>query len=112
MTTRDQVLKLAQEGIGPTEIARQLGITRQRVHQILKSPEHKPRGRKPNMDEAKETLVKTILGTRDSWTWLEAETELSKHNLRAPAMKIYDFLRELGFKKISRNSATWTKKKD
>lgn len=109
MSTREQVVKLSQKGLGPTEIASNLGISRQRVHQILKSPERKQRGRKPHMDAQKESALRTILGTRDSWTWLEAETELSKHDVKAPAMKIYDYLRELGFKKTSRNSARWIK---
>jgi len=107
--TRDRVLSFAKKGMGPSEIARKVGITRQRVHQILKSPEHKPRGRKPLLDEAAETQVKEVLASRDSWTWLEAETALAEINLRVPAMKIFDLLRDLGFKKIARNNARWFK---
>jgi transposase len=109
-STKDRVLKLAGKGAGPTEIARQVGISRQRVHQILKNPEPKPRGRKPLMDEKQEKQAKAVLATRDSWTWLEAETELSEHELRVPAMKIFDLLRDLGFSKIAKNNARWIKK--
>ena len=107
--TRDRVLGFAKTGMGPSEIARKLGITRQRVHQILKSPEHKPRGRKPLLDETAEKQVKEVLASRDSWTWLEAETVLAEINLRVPAMRIFDLLRELGFSKIARNNARWFK---
>ena len=107
--TRDRVLGFAKTGMGPSEIARKLGITRQRVHQILKSPEHKPRGRKPLLDEKAEKQVKEVLSSRDSWTWLEAETALAEINLRVPAMRIFDLLRELGFSKVARNNARWFK---
>jgi transposase len=107
--TRDRVLCFAKKGMGPSEIARKVGITRQRVHQILKSPEHKPRGRKPLLDETAENHVKEVLVSRDSWTWLEAESALADIDLRVPAMKIFDLLRDLGFKKIARNNARWFK---
>jgi transposase len=107
--TRDRVLGFAKKGMGPSEIARKLGITRQRVHQILKSPEQKPRGRKPLLDEAAEKQVREVLSSNESWTWLEAETALAENGLRVPAMRIFDLLRDLGFTKIARNNARWFK---
>ena len=107
--TRNRVLSFAQKGMGASDIARKVGITRQRVYQILKNPEKKKVGRKPFMDEETESRVKAILSIRDSWTWVEAETELSEHDLRVPAMRIFDWLRELGFQKTTRNSAIWSR---
>jgi transposase len=107
VSTREQVLSYVAKGMKASDIAFIMAISRQRVYQILKNPEKKKVGRKPYMDEAAENQVKAILSTRDSWTWVEAETELSEHDLQFPAMKIFDWLRELGFQKTTRNSATW-----
>ena len=110
VSTRDQVLSFVAKGMKASDIAFVMGISRQRVYQILKNPEKKKVGRKPYLDEATENQVKAILLTRDSWTWVEAETELSEHDLRFPAMRIFDWLRELGFQKTTRNNARWSRK--
>ena len=75
-----------------------------------KNPAKKKSGREPYINDEMENWVKEILSARDSWTWLEAEEVLSDHGLRVPAMRIFDWLRELGFQKKTRNDSTWRKK--
>ncbi len=114
MTTRGKVFSLYAAGCKPSEIARRVGVSRQRVHQILSGPsvlEPRKPGRKPSPPEDKDRKfpprqhfksdripeVKKILCKRDDWTWAEADAALQIKGLKPPAAKINEFLREVGF---------------
>jgi predicted transcriptional regulator len=56
MATRDEVVKLSETGLNYAEIGRRLGISRERVRQILKG---NPKPQKPNSDS------KVMLTTND-----------------------------------------------
>jgi transposase len=112
--TRAKVFYLRGKGCKPSEIASQLGISKQRVYQILAGPRVlKPRkpGRKPSPPEDRKRKLpsrevfradqvpemEAILRERDSWTWAEADAALRTQELKPPAAMINRFLRELGF---------------
>lgn len=107
MSTRERVLELKRGEVRVTDIARLCKISRQRVHQILKSPEHKPRGRKKMLSEEQKEQAKKIILKKKEWTWLTAEEALHDAIGRVPAMWIYDLLRELGYEKSSHNSPVY-----
>lgn len=111
MNTRGKVIALAKKGLKPSEIARQVGVSRQRVSQILARPKARQGGRQPFLSRDQERDVKRVLNGRDQWTWQEAESELSGNGLKVPLMKIYEFLKELGFKKLSPAARQWFKQK-
>jgi excisionase family DNA binding protein len=56
MTTRDQIVKLKEAGLGPAAIGRALGISRQRAWQIING-KPKPNVKKPAL---RYTLMLTI----------------------------------------------------
>ena len=41
MSTREEAVRLHAEGYSLTEIAKELGVTRQRIHQIVGGPDYK-----------------------------------------------------------------------
>jgi transposase len=125
MITREQVTWLWLNGCNNNQIANRLGISRQRVSQILTiPPTWRPRkpGRKPVPLELLEyrpeprqhfrrqqiPRVKAILRSRSTWTWVEAEAELLRYNLKPPARNIHDFLRDVGFR-WNPKRARWVK---
>lgn len=114
MTIKDRVVVLSVQGCRLTEIADGIGISKQRVHQNLTdSPARRPGkpGRPPApLDHIRPQFqprqyfkaeqiprVMDMHRSRDSWTWVEAERELRKHNLKPAANRINVFLRDLGF---------------
>jgi len=114
VTSRDKVFLLSIQGCRLTEIAARLGVSKQRVHQILSDFPARPPGKPGRPPAPLEDIqpqfqprqcfkaeqipqVMEILKGRDSWTWVEAERELLKHSLRPAANKINVFLRDLDF---------------
>jgi hypothetical protein len=115
MTNREKVTRLWLQGCTNIQIPDRLGISRQRVSQILtipptwtpKKPGRKPSKLKmlgyqpeprPHFKPRQIRRVKVILGRRKTWTLVEAETELLRNNLSPPARRICGFLRDVGFK--------------
>ena len=109
MNTAETVIRLSKEGKKASEIAKLVGVSRQRVYQILSRPD-KPQGRsRRSTDKGGIEQAKKVLKRRATWTWVEADEELTNSGIRVPGMKIYDLLRELGFTKRARNQSTWYK---
>ncbi len=96
--TREKVLKLSKKGLTQAEIARRVGVSSQRVGQILSRPTPRKPGRRrsPNSDQV--DAIKKIIEGRDNWTWNEADAELQKHGLDPKSSLIPTVLKELGFR--------------
>ena len=109
MNTSETVMRLAKEGMKASEIAKMIGVSRQRVYQILSKQDKPKDGSRRSMNKSGLEQAKKVLKRRSSWTWVEADEELTKSGIRVPGMKIYDLLRELGFTKRARNQSTWYK---
>jgi transposase len=127
MNTRTRVFFLRGSGLKPSEIAHRVGVSKQRVYQILSASSGlepgKP-GRRPSPPEDRERKfppregfkqdripqVKEILSERDDWTWAEADSELQRRGLKPPATKINTFLRELGFS-FDRRKKRWLRQR-
>jgi len=97
VTTREKVLKLHKQGLKGTEIAERVGVTKQRVHQILQDPTDVGRSGRPRVTAQGEREAKRILASRNDWTWVEAETEIEKHKVKVRALSIFTLLKDLGF---------------
>ncbi len=99
MTTREKAIYLWMMGLGQSQIARRLDVSRQRISQILTQVDvynlrpGRPRILAPN----RRKQVVEILEQRDDWSWIEAEEELSKLSLETKTFQIQEILRELGF---------------
>jgi len=126
LNNNEKVFYLWVQGVAPGKIAERVGISKQRVHQILgASPAGAPRkpGLKPrpldhlkqgdppppHFDRARVPDVLAVLDGREEWTPLEADRELQSLGLKPPIADIYRFLRKLGFGKPP-GKKIWTRK--
>jgi transposase len=123
MTTREKVLLLAEKGISVAEISEKIGVSKQRVYQILAHPvvsksgrppaplDHLEAGepaRKPPLTDKEIKKAKEILKKGEQWTWHSAYSALTQANINPAANQVYEFLKEIGFE-YSRNDRNWKK---
>jgi len=81
MTSRDEVARLRETGLSYAEIGRQLGISKERVRQILKGNPSQPR--KPDLDS------RTMLTTADVAQFLGLHVNTVRRWSRQGILKSY-----------------------
>jgi transposase len=121
MTTREKVLSLTKQGLCVAEIAERVGVSKQRVYQILAQPvvskggrrparlDHLEAGepsRKPPLNDEEVERAKDILRQKPEWTWHSAYVAIKEQKMQPAANQVYDLLRELGFE-YSRSGRNW-----
>lgn len=133
MTTKDSTWWLLWNGLSPVQIAGRVGVSRQRVGEILSaSPARRagkpgrpiriepdlewdvsdlpPGGKREGLSGQQRRRMREILRSRNSWAWWEADQALKAEGIIAAAISITPTLRELGFKH-DRGRKRWVRSK-
>ncbi len=121
MTNREKVVLLSSQGLSVAEIAEKVGLSKQRVYQILAHPVVSKGGRPaarldhleqgvssrtmPLTDEEIEK-AKEILKNRAEWTWHSAYVAITQQDISPGASQVYELLKELGFQ-YDRSGRKW-----
>lgn len=121
MTNREKVVLLSSQGLSVAEIAEKVGLSKQRVYQILAHPvvskggrpaaplDHLEQGvssRTMPLSEEQIEEAKEILRNGSEWTWHSAYMAITRQNISPGANHVYELLKELGFQ-YDRSGRKW-----